>query len=77
LVSIIKLGHSKLNYLSATNGTKLIAHGKKIKLGRTLGYGQANVTDDNGKILAHGTSTLMIIQNLCFQFTASLPPKFL
>ncbi|MFH0958921.1 MAG: PaaI family thioesterase [Pseudomonadota bacterium] len=66
----------KLNYLSATNGTKLIAYGKKIKLGRTLGYGQANVTDENGKMLAHGTSTLMIIQNLCFQFAESLPPKF-
>ena len=66
----------KLNYLSATNGLKLIAHGKKIKLGRTLGYCQVQVTDETEKILAHGTSTLMIIKNLSFQFGGPLPPKF-
>ncbi|MDR3604593.1 MAG: PaaI family thioesterase [Syntrophaceae bacterium] len=67
----------KLNYLSATNGLKLIAHGKKIKLGRTLGYGQVQVTDETGKILAHGTSTLMIVPDLNFKFDEPLPPKFL
>ena len=67
----------KLNFLSATNGLKLIAYGKSIKLGRTLGYGQTQVTDETGKMLAHGTSTLMIIQNLSFQFGGSVPPKFL
>jgi uncharacterized protein (TIGR00369 family) len=67
----------KLNYLSSTGGAKLIANGKKIKLGRTLGYGQVAVTDETGKILAHGTSTLMVIANLPFQFSAELPAKFL
>ncbi|MFA6223390.1 MAG: PaaI family thioesterase [Desulfomonilaceae bacterium] len=67
----------KLNFLSSTSGAKLIAHGKKIKLGRTLGYGQVEVTDETGKILAHGTSTLMVIANLPFQFSAELPAKFL
>ncbi|MCX5872617.1 MAG: PaaI family thioesterase [Deltaproteobacteria bacterium] len=67
----------KLNYLSSTNGSKLIAHGKKIKLGKTLGYGQAEVTDENGKILAHGSSTLMVIPNLSFQQDEPFPPKFL
>lgn len=67
----------KLNYLSATNGSKLVAHGKKIKLGRTLGYGQTQVTDESGKMLAHGTSTLMIIPDLNFKFDEPLPPKFL
>ena len=67
----------KLNYLSATNGSKLIANGKKIKLGRTLGYGQAQVTDETGKMLAHGTSTLMVITDLPFKFDGPLPSKFL
>ncbi|MGC8660813.1 MAG: PaaI family thioesterase [Desulfomonilaceae bacterium] len=67
----------KLNYLSATNGSRLIANGKKIKLGKTLGYGQVEVTDETGKILAHGTSTLMIIPDLTFQFEEPLPKKFL
>ena len=67
----------KLNYLSATNRSKLVAHGKKIKLGRTLGYGQTQVTDESGKMLAHGTSTLMIIPDLNFKFDEPLPPKFL
>ncbi len=67
----------KLNYLSATSGSKLVAHGKRIKLGRTLGYGQTQVTDESGKMLAHGTSTLMIIPDLNFKFDEPLPPKFL
>lgn len=67
----------KLNYLSSTNGSKLIALGKKIKLGKTLGYGQVEVTDEDGKILAHGSSTLMIIPGLSFQQDESFPPKFL
>ncbi|MGC8605073.1 MAG: PaaI family thioesterase [Desulfomonilaceae bacterium] len=67
----------KLNYLSTTNGSKLLAYGTKIKLGRTLGYGQARITDETGKMLAHGTSTLMIIADLPFKFGGHLPPKFL
>ena len=33
-----------------------------IKMGKTLGYAEAQVTDKTGKLLAHGTSTIMILQ---------------
>jgi uncharacterized protein (TIGR00369 family) len=67
----------KLNYLAPASGTKLVAQGKMVKLGRTLGYGQAEVLDENGKILAAGASTLMVIPELPFKYAGQLPPKFL
>ena len=67
----------KLNYLAAANGSKLIAQGKMIKLGRTIGYGQAELTDEKGRIIASGSSTLMVIPALAFGYAGELPPKFL
>ncbi|MFH0957642.1 MAG: PaaI family thioesterase, partial [Pseudomonadota bacterium] len=67
----------KLNYLAPASGSKLLAEGKMIKLGRTLGYGQAEVMDENGRILASGSSTLMVIPDLSFRYAGQLPPKFL
>ena len=51
----------KLNYLAPAVSGKMIAKGRQIKIGNTLGYAEAEVTDENGKILAHGTSTVMIL----------------
>jgi uncharacterized protein (TIGR00369 family) len=68
----------KLNYLApASSNGKLIARGRRIKLGRTLGLADAEVTDQEGKMLAHGTSTVMIISGLGFTTPNSLPPKFI
>lgn len=67
----------KLNYLAPSNAGLLIAKGKRIKVGRTLGLGEAQVTDESGKILAHGTSTLITLTTAGFQGDASIPPKFL
>jgi uncharacterized protein (TIGR00369 family) len=66
----------KINYLSAASNGKLISRGRVIKLGRTLGLGEAEITDEAGKILAYGTSTLMIIPGLGFAGNPELPPKF-
>jgi uncharacterized protein (TIGR00369 family) len=66
----------KLNYLAPAASGKLIAKGRQIKLGRTLGYAEASVTDDAGKILAHGTSTLMILSDRPLAIDSPLPPKF-
>jgi uncharacterized protein (TIGR00369 family) len=65
-----------LNYLAPATTGKLIAEGTCIKLGKTLGLGAAKVTDESGKMLAHGTSTLMVIPNFPFGPT-DLPSKFL
>ena len=66
----------KLNYLAPAVSGKLIAKGRQIKLGKTLGYAEATVTDENGRLLAHGTSTLMILPGNGLAMDHPLPPKF-
>jgi uncharacterized protein (TIGR00369 family) len=67
----------KLNYLApAAAPGRLIARGRRIKIGKTLGLGEAEVTNEEGKLLAHGTSTLMVIADLSFINQERLPPKF-
>lgn len=66
----------KLNYLAPAAAGKLIARGRRIKLGKTLGLGEAEVTDEHGKILAHGTSTVIVLPNFPFG-TDPLPRKFI
>ena len=66
----------KLNYLAPAASGKLIAKGRRIKLGKTLGYAEASVTDEAGKLLAHGTSTLMILPENRLIIDQPLPPKF-
>lgn len=66
----------KLNYLAPAAAGKLIARGSRIKVGKTLGYGEAEVADGNGKLLAHGTSTLMILPGNTLATDRPLPPKF-
>jgi uncharacterized protein (TIGR00369 family) len=66
----------KLNYLAPAATGKLIATGRRIKVGKTLGLGEAQVTDEDGRILAHGTSTLMVLPGFVFAPAESLPRKF-
>lgn len=68
----------KLNYLAPAASGKLIAKGRRIKLGKTLGYADAAVTDERGRLLAHGTSTLMILPGSNqLVIDQPLPPKFI
>ena len=67
----------KLNYLAPAVSGKLIANGRQIKVGRTLGYAEANVADQQGKVLAHGTSTLIILPGKAIETDPPLPPKFI
>ena len=66
----------KLNYLAPAVSGKLVAKGRQIKLGKTLGYAEAEVTDVSGKILAHGTSTVILLPGKGLTSDPSLPPKF-
>jgi len=43
-------------------GIELCARGKVIHLSRRLGISEATLTDDDGKIYAHATSTCMILR---------------
>ena len=67
----------KLNYLAPAASGKLIADGRRIRLGKTLGLADVTVTDDRGRLLAHGTSTLMILPGSNqLVIDQPLPPKF-
>jgi len=67
----------KLNYLAPAVSGKLIAKGRQIKLGKTLGYAEAEVTDVNGRILAHGTSTVILLPGQGLEADPPLPPMFI
>ncbi|NIQ39315.1 MAG: hotdog fold thioesterase [Proteobacteria bacterium] len=67
----------KVHYLAPAQGGKLIAKGRRIKVGKTLALGDAEVSNEEGKALAHGTSILMILRNPEMKIAPSLPPKFL
>ena len=49
----------KLNYLKPALNGKLTAEGRAIRSGRTISYAEANVLDEDGQLIVHGTSTLM------------------
>ncbi len=67
------------NYLAPVISGKLIATGRRIKMGKTLGYADAEVQSHAGKILAHGTSTVMVQKGkgLGNSKEISLPEKFI
>jgi uncharacterized protein (TIGR00369 family) len=65
----------KLNFLAPARAGKLVAEGRRIKLGRTLGLGEARVEDEEGKLLAYGIGTFMILPGQ--GLSQSFPPKFL
>lgn len=51
----------KLNYLAAVPLDRgcLTAVGRCLRAGRQISYSEARVIDDEGRLIAHGTSTLM------------------
>ena len=67
----------KLNYLAPAVSGRLIARGRQIKLGKTLGYADVAVTAENGKLLAHGSSTLILLPGKGLTAEPPLPPKFI
>ncbi len=51
----------KLNYLEPGHPGRLIAEGTLVRGGRTVSYAEATVRSEEGKVLARGASTLMIL----------------
>jgi uncharacterized protein (TIGR00369 family) len=66
----------KLNFLAPVLEGELIATGKCIKAGKQLGLGEASVVDASGRLAAHGTSTLMVLDSLPGDPSADIPRKF-
>lgn len=67
----------KLNYLAPAASGKLFARGRQIKVGRTLGYAEATVVDPSDSVLAHGTSTVIILPGKAIEANPPMPPKFI
>jgi uncharacterized protein (TIGR00369 family) len=65
----------KVNYLAPASAGRLIAKGKSVKIGRTLCLGEAAVESGEGRILAHGTATMMIVPGADPSGAFDLPPK--
>jgi hypothetical protein len=51
----------KLNYLEPVARGRLIAEGRSIRSGRTIRYTEATIRTEEGALIAHGTSTLMVL----------------
>lgn len=51
----------KLNYLKPVEKGLLRAEGKAMRSGKSISYAESKVFDDHGGLIAHGTSTLMIL----------------
>jgi uncharacterized protein (TIGR00369 family) len=67
----------KVNYLAPVADGMLLARGKRIRLGRTLGLGETEVFNGDGKLIAHGTSSVIVLPGFGFPGNPTLPPKFL
>ena len=74
----------KIDFLSPVKSGTIIVNGKRIKIGKTLCLAEATVTDEQGKMLAHGSSKLMVSSEFqtirdAFKFTGmeNLPRKFI
>jgi uncharacterized protein (TIGR00369 family) len=52
----------KLNYLQPAIKGRLTARGACMRHGRSISYAEAKVFDENENLIAHGTSTLMVLE---------------
>ena len=67
----------KLNYLAPSAAGRLVGLGRLIKTGRTISLADARVENEDGKLLAHGTVTLMSLPGLEMDGSNKGPSKFL
>lgn len=64
----------KLNYLQPVVNKKLRAEGRAVRSGKTLIYTEAKVVDEDGALIACGSSSLMVLPGKGLNSRA---PKFL
>ena len=67
----------KVNYLAPVQTGKLTAEGRCIRMGKTLGLAEAAMKDAAGRIVARGTSGLIVLPGFGLAGAPPLPPKFL
>jgi uncharacterized protein (TIGR00369 family) len=52
----------KINYLRPVREAQLRAEGRVVQRGRTVGYVECEVTDENGKLVAKSNSTCIVLR---------------
>lgn len=74
----------QVNNLAAAAFGKIIAEGRLIRMGRTIGLAEGTLKDENGRLLVQGTSKMFVLPGLqSIDKVAdrvgfeTLPPKFL
>ncbi len=67
----------KLNYLAPVSEGRLIVKGRSIKTGRTICLAEASVVNEKGTLIAHGTSTMMVLESLKIKGQENLGPKYI
>ena len=66
----------KVNYLSSVKSGKLLAQACCISLGKSIGLVEVTIKNEEDKLLAHGTVTVMVKPPLKDLTADKLPPKF-
>ena len=73
-----------MNNLAAINSGTIIAEGRLIRMGRTIGLAEGTLKDENGRLLAQGTSKMFVLPGLQSidkvvdkAGFATMPPKFI
>ena len=57
----------KINYLRPFWTGTLLAHGKVVSRGKTVGLTECRIVDDQGRLIAHATSTCMALRGAMAQ----------
>src|SRR5712671_7735234 len=52
----------KINFLRPVRQAHLRAEGRVVQRGRTIGYVECEITDDNGKLIAKSNSTCLVLR---------------
>ena len=65
----------KVNFLAPAQKGKLVAKGRCIRLGKTLALGDAEIRNNEGGLVAHGTATMMVMPDLKIPGQENLPPS--
>ena len=50
-----------VHFLSKGEGTRIIGRGRSLHLGQRMGYGEAEVSDVDGRLLARASATFIVL----------------
>lgn len=67
LRSMLPSGHThrtaqlNVHFLAKGEGNRLVGRGRSLHLGKRMGYGEADVFDGKGRLLARATATFIVL----------------